>query len=1278
MPTSLESDLGADAPATAATTFSVAVGGTAHGQIGGAGDVDYIAVDLVAGQTYTFTLIGIGTDALQDGFLRLYASDGVTSLAFNDDGLPNLNATFTMTATQTGTHYLSARAAGSGTGSYGVSASLGTKADLDAAMIAGVIDSRLSWSGTPGTAATLTFGFSDTITHGYGTFQRFSEGQKESTRAVLAHFAEVAGLTFTEVDGGNGYTDEAVLLYGNYSANDGSGAWGGLPGDPSFGAMAGDVWVNTDTPPTEAAVPGSGDYVMLLHEIGHTMGLSHPGQYDAGVGVTNTYETDAQVWQDSQQFTVMSYFAADAPTGADLPAGIGGSALNADSLGIMDMLALQQIYGANLTTRSGDSIYGFGSTEVGIYDFVQNIDPMLTIWDAGGTDTLNLSLYAADQAVDLTEGSHSSVGGYVNNLGIAYGAVIENAYGGRGDDSLAGNAVGNRLKGNEGSDRIEGAAGADSLYGGAGGDTLIGGAGDDLLQGEDSVTGVAAPQVFHLVETDPTQAATLHASAATLFPSGSFTLEMIWQQQDLAGEGVAASFGNFSIYRHADGGASLTFAGATEQAWNANILPPALTDGTAHRLSIAYDDFEGWLYIYLDGVLTLSKKFPSATRNLDATGDVTFGDAVAVGDIRIFDQVRTAQEIWDNAWTHLVNPAETPGLQHNWQGDGTGTLVDALPGKPALVPTGPVGTIDVPLQDASTANSLAGGAGDDTYHVYSALDLVTETDGQGRDEIIAHGDFTLDAGQSVERLTVANGSGGIALVGNAMANQLTSALADADTLSGGRGNDIYFLYHSEDQVIETALGGKDTINAFASHVLAAGSAVEILRASGNAGLSLTGNALANRFYSNAAHADGLADTLAGGGGNDRYYLYNDGDKATEAANGGARDQIFAYADHTLAAGSQVEAIYARGDAGRALVGNALANTFYSNAAHADTLSGGAGNDVYYLRHASDRVIEATGGGKDTIRTAVNHVLAEGSAVETLRAEGTTAITLTGNALANRLQGSASHDDTLRGGGGDDRYDLSRSGQVVMETSASGGVDQIFTTAHYTLAAGSYIEELHAIGTAAQRLTGNARANQLFSQASHADTLTGGAGDDTFWLNNATDRVIETASGGRDVILTTTSYRLTDSMAVEELRATGPSGLALTGNASANTLVGGSGADTLTAGAGRDQLFGGEDGAADHFVFRATVDSAVGANKDVIADFVSGQDRLDLSAIDANIPLAGNQRFDFAATSPASFGLWTVAVHGQLVIRLDVTGDARADMEIGITGIASLLEGDVLL
>ena len=1096
MPTSFESDLAVDAADSPATGFVLAADGWAHGTISNGSDGDFIAVQLVAGQTYSFAVVGINANNLSDPLLQLFEADGLTRLAINDNGLMNGNAGFSFVAATSGTHYLRVSGTGGATGDYAVAASQAARPSFDAAMIAGILDSHLSWAA--GSPTVLTFGFSDTIDHGLTGFSQFTEAQKDAMRAALAQFSDVAGPSFTELAPG-GYTDSATLLYGNFADPAGEASLGALPGSTNAGDMAGDVWINTAllpgaSAPTLAPVPGSQYFQMLLQEIGLSLGLSHPSDYGLLVGQTLNFADHADFAEDSRQFSVMSAFDAGQT---------GASPLTLDTLGIFDVLALQTIYGANTNTRATATTYGFGSNAGQVYDFGWNIDPMLTIWDGGGIDVLNTAFYSANQVIRLGEGDFSSIGGFTNNVGIAFGTTIEDAIGGRGSDQIFGNAVANLLQGRAGDDVTHGGAGHDILHGGEGGDTLYGDAGDDTLIGDETVAGVTAPQVFNLANTNGA-ANSLNVSSVALY-SQSFTLELIWQQLATPTTGVFLQFGDLGIQLQADLQASLQFANAAEDEWLYNIIPSALQDGQPHRLSISYNDGDGMLCIYIDGVRLAEHCFTPGTRGLSPVGDIAISGHGAVGDIRLFNDVVSAQDIWNRAWVTLPDPNNTPSLTSAWVGNGTGGLVSSIPGVANFAPNGSTGNTAVTLQDQTIGNLLQGGAGDDTYLVRSGLDQVIEATGGGTDQVIAHVSFTLAAGQEVETLTVATGANGISMTGNGLANLMVSAIDAADTLAGGAGNDVYHLFHAGDQVVEAAGGGNDTVFAHANFSLQAGSQVEILRAAGAQGLTLIGNSLANELHSNAS----FSDTLAGGEGNDSYYIYGSNDLVIEGVGDGS-DVIFAHANYSLAPGALVETLYASGSAGRSLTGNAQANVFQSNALHADTLTGGAGNDIYHLRHIGDRVVEAPGGGTDVIYAYVNHTLFDGSAVEQVWAQGSTGLHLQGNSLANVFHGNLARADTLSGSAGNDTYHVRHTQARVIE-AANGGSDTVFAYTHHSLFAGSAVEILRGVGSVGLRLTGNALGNNIFGTTA-GDTLDGGAGRDTLWgglgkdlLRGGTDR-----------------------------------------------------------------------------------------------------------------------------------------------------------------------------
>ena len=173
----------------------------------------------------------------------------------------------------------------------------------------------------------------------------------------------------------------------------------------------------------------------------------------------------------------MSYFYADEDgSGTDHYAGNGFSNWRyAQTPMLYDIAAVQAIYGADLTTRSGNTTYGFNNTSgLSVFDFSLNTRPIVTIWDGGGIDTLDLSGYSGTQRIDMNPGTYSDIDGFMtNNLAIAYNVTIEIAYGGAGIDAITGNSAGNTIYGNGGNDTISGGSGNDYLFGGANTDTVV-------------------------------------------------------------------------------------------------------------------------------------------------------------------------------------------------------------------------------------------------------------------------------------------------------------------------------------------------------------------------------------------------------------------------------------------------------------------------------------------------------------------------------------------------------------------------------------------------------------------------------------------------------------------------------------------------------------------------------------------------------------------------------------------------------------------------------------
>jgi serralysin len=359
----------------------------------------------------------------------------------------------------------------------------------------------------------------------YFGFAPFTEDQKAAAREAMASWDDLIAPTLVETA-----PEQADITFANYTNRPGTQAYAYLPHDytpDNADLIAGDVWVSANQPSNFQLDEGLYGIHTLTHESGHALGLEHPGDYNAAPGVNITYAANAEYYQDSRAYSIMSYFAASETGARHFDFNLSATVYASTPL-VHDIAAIQAIYGADMTTRTGDTTYGFNSNAGrDSYDFTQTPAPVMAIWDAGGIDTLDASGYATDQVIDLTPGSLSSIGGVTydtapsfeqvnanraaagyapvalatynsnmallaanpvvgrltDNVGIAYGATIENGVGGSGSDRLIGNAAANTLTGNAGNDTLEGRDGADILIGGLGADVLDGGTGVDRMTG---------------------------------------------------------------------------------------------------------------------------------------------------------------------------------------------------------------------------------------------------------------------------------------------------------------------------------------------------------------------------------------------------------------------------------------------------------------------------------------------------------------------------------------------------------------------------------------------------------------------------------------------------------------------------------------------------------------------------------------------------------------------------------------------------------------------------
>jgi Ca2+-binding RTX toxin-like protein len=207
----------------------------------------------------------------------------------------------------------------------------------------------------------------------------------------------------------------------------------------------------------------------------------------------------------------------------------------------------------------------------------------------------------------------------------------------------------------------------------------------------------------------------------------------------------------------------------------------------------------------------------------------------------------------------------------------------------------------------------------------------------------------------------------------------------------------------------------------------------------------------------------------------------------------------------------------KGFSGRdVLIGN-IGNDRLDGGRNIDTLQGGKGDDVYYVNHASDNVIETGRNGKDTVIASTTYALKAGTAVEFMQAGtpgSTSAINLTGNEIANTLQGNAAANrldggdgaDVMRGYRGNDTYLVDHRLDRVIDNA---GRDTVVTAVSFVLTANSGVETLRtsdASGTAPINLTGNQLANTLLGNRGAnrldggraADVMQGYRGNDTLF------------------------------------------------------------------------------------------------------------------------------------------------------------------------------------
>ncbi|QPF90265.1 Ig-like domain-containing protein [Bradyrhizobium commune] len=375
---------------------------------------------------------------------------------------------------------------------------------------------------------------------------------------------------------------------------------------------------------------------------------------------------------------------------------------------------------------------------------------------------------------------------------------------------------------------------------------------------------------------------------------------------------------------------------------------------------------------------------------------------------------------------------------------------------------------------------------------------------------------------------------------------------------------------------------------------------------------------------------------------------------------------YTLANYTLLTSGASTSTFAGTAAADSLTGTS-GNDLLGGAGGADTMTGGLGDDTYIVTDSNAAVVEAYGGGVDTVMSSVSYTLSD--YVENLTLTGSDKINGTGNAEANIIVGNGAANiltgglgnDILTGGGGSDTFVVNSGdgSDIITDFTAGSSVDHdvvqlngfAFTSFDDVKAAmtqvgndvylaltnldtlvfrnttlSSFVSDnfqlpasLPVGGTITSWISGSTSSHTVYGTAANDkitavnndDVLTGWTGDDTYVIGNPNQKIVESPGGGIDSVEAWSSYVLPDNVENLTLMKGGLTGV---GNALANRMVGSTGADTLDGGGGNDWLFG--DAGNDTFIY------GVGGGSDTIADFhvltsaTAEHDKLILKGYDA--------------------------------------------------------------